>query len=251
MHYDGEIINAVYSASSAGYTTTAGDIWGMNYPYLKCVESIYDDQDVNWGVEKKYSRAEVKALLEGRFGTTLSEDQTQWFKIDRAYSVVYIDTVTIDGKENCKLTGNQLCNLVGLKSNAITIKYKDGEFTFISYGWGHGVGMSQWGAHYYAENGWTYDQILTHYYVDAKLELSQPAANSAEPPDEDSDKDSSESSGNSSDSTAETPTYTEPAAPADNSTAYSDANTDNGTGYGDNGTGYGDNNTGYGDNSTD
>ncbi|MBQ8967333.1 SpoIID/LytB domain-containing protein [Ruminococcus sp.] len=192
MHYDGQVINAVYSASSAGYTTTAGDIWGMDYPYLKCVESIYDDQDVNWGIEKKYSRAEVKNMLESRFGIALSEDQTKWFTIDRAYSVVYIDTVTIDGRENCKLTGNQLCNMMGLKSNAITIKYKDGEFTFTSCGWGHGVGMSQWGAHYYAENGWTYDQILTHYYVDAKLELSQPAANSAAAPEEDTSSDSSE-----------------------------------------------------------
>ena len=76
--------------------------------------------------------------------------------------------------------------MMGLKSNAITIKYKDGEFTFTSCGWGHGVGMSQWGAHYYAENGWTYDQILTHYYVDAKLELSKPAEGSEEPPKDNS-----------------------------------------------------------------
>ncbi|MBQ9543266.1 SpoIID/LytB domain-containing protein [Ruminococcus sp.] len=204
LTYDGEVINAVYSASSAGYTTTAGDIWGMDYPYLKCVESIYDEQDVNWGYEKKYSRAEVKALLEGRFGIALSEDQTKWFTIDRAYSKVYIDTVTIDGNAGCKLTGNQLCNLMGLKSNAITIKYKDGEFTFTSCGWGHGVGMSQWGAHYYAENGWTYDQILRHYYVDARLELSQPAASSLSAEDETSAGDSS--------SAAETtaPVYSEP-----------------------------------------
>ena len=45
-------------------------------------------------------------------------------------------------------------------------------FTFKSYGWGHGVGMSQWGACYYAEAGYTYDQILTHYYVNCYLGLS-------------------------------------------------------------------------------
>ena len=213
MHYDGEIINAVYSASSAGYTTTAGDIWNMDYPYLKCVESIYDDQDVNWGIERKYSKAEVKAKLESRFNTTLSDDQTKWFSIDRAYSVVYIDTVTIDGKSECKLTGNQLCNLMDLKSNAITIKYKDGEFIFTSCGWGHGVGMSQWGAHYYAENGWTYDQILMHYYVDAKLELSQPASGSEEPPEESGDSSSAAETNTS-------PAYTEPSAQTDSSTDY-------------------------------
>lgn len=219
MHYDGEIINAVYSASSAGYTTTAGDIWNMNYPYLKCVESEFDDQDVNWGIEKTYSKSQVKSMLENRFNITLSDDQTKWFSIDRAYSVVYIDTVTIDGRDNCKLTGNQLCNMMGLKSNAITIKYKDGEFTFTSCGWGHGVGMSQWGAHYYAENGWTYDQILTHYYVDAKLELSEPASSSEAAPDDDD---------TSSDSTQDT-AYTAPAA--SDTTDYTAAQTD--TGYSD------------------
>ena len=203
MHYDGEIINAVYSASSAGYTTTAGDIWSMDYPYLKCVESEFDDQDVNWGIEKTYSRSQVKSMLESRFGITLSEDQTKWFTIDRAYSVVYIDTVTIDGRDNCKLTGNQLCNMMGLKSNAITIKYKDGEFTFTSCGWGHGVGMSQWGAHYYAENGWTYDQILTHYYVDAKLALSEPASSSEKAPEDNSSEDNTYTAPAAQDNTAQ------------------------------------------------
>lgn len=183
MHYNGKIINAVYSASSAGYTTTAKDIWGgYDLPYLRCVESIYDSQDVNWGYSKSYTKEQVKSKLEERFGVEISDDQTQWFTINRAYSVVYIDSVTIDGKPECKLTGIQLCNLMGLKSNAITIKYKDGVFTFTSCGWGHGVGMSQWGAYYYAKNGWTYDQILTHYYVDATLELSKPAEGTVQPP---------------------------------------------------------------------
>lgn len=192
MHYNGSIINAVYSASSAGYTTTAKDIWGgYDLPYLKCVESIYDSQDVNWGYTKKLSKAEVKALLEDRFDIELSDDHTQWITVNRAYSVVYIDSVTIDGRPECRLTGNQLCNLIGLKSNAITIKYKDGIFTFTSCGWGHGVGMSQWGAHYYAKNGWTYDQILTHYYVDATLAISKPAESYVETPNVSGDGDSS------------------------------------------------------------
>lgn len=208
MTYDGEVINAVYSASSAGYTTTAMDIWNMNLPYLKCVESIYDSQDPNWGVERNFSRDQVKNMLQSRFGISLSDDVTKWFTIDRAYSVRYIDSVIIDGRDNCKLTGIQLCNMFDLKSNAIEIRYKDGQFTFISYGWGHGVGMSQWGAHYYAENGWTYDQILTHYYVGAKLELSQPAEGAS---DEDS-------SSKADDASSKTETAAETTAPAPETT---------------------------------
>lgn len=174
MLYDGQVINGVYSASSAGYSTTAKDIWNVDYPYLKCVESEVDKQAPNFGEERSFSKEQVRAMLEGRFGITLSDDVTQWFTITRAYSVVYIDTVMIDGRDSCTLTGIQLCNMMDLMSNAIDIKYKDGTFTFISYGWGHGVGMSQWGAKYLADDGWTYDQILTHYYVDAYLEVTSP-----------------------------------------------------------------------------
>ncbi len=193
MIYDGEIINAVYSASSAGYSTTAKDIWGIDYPYLKCVESEFDNQGPDWEVVKTYTRDEVRAMLENRFGIALSDDVTKWFTIDEVYSVKYVGKITIDGRSECTLTGNGLCNLVGLKSNALTISYKDGTFTFRSSGWGHGVGMSQWGAHYYAENGWTYDQILTHYYVGATLGLSEPSEYTV-----------SEETNDTDDSTAET-----------------------------------------------
>ena len=102
-----------------------------------------------------------------------------WFKIDSAFSGKYISGVTIDGHTSCtydgseaRITGITLCNLFDVKSNAMEISYKDGVFTFKSYGWGHGVGMSQWGACYYAEAGYTYDQILTHYYVNCLLYTS-------------------------------------------------------------------------------
>lgn len=172
MYYNGSIINGVYSASTAGYSTSAKDIWGVDYPYLRCVESEYDDQDPNWGLEKQYTKDEVKKMLEDKFSIELSDNVKNWFKVDRVFSVKYIDSLTIDGRDDCKITGNGLCNLVGLKSNALEISYKDGVFTFKSYGWGHGVGLSQWGACNYAKNGWTYDQILTHYYINTNLGLS-------------------------------------------------------------------------------
>lgn len=179
MLYNGNIINAVYSASTAGYSTTSKDIWGVDYPYLKRVLSAYDDKDPNWGIEKKYTKEQVKEIIESETDIKLSDDVENWFRIDSAFSGKYIGGVTIDGHTSCtyngsnaRITGITLCNLFDVKSNAMEISYKDGEFTFKSYGWGHGVGMSQWGACYYAEAGCTYDQILTHYYVNAYLGLS-------------------------------------------------------------------------------
>lgn len=177
--YNGNIINAVYSASTAGYSTTSEDIWGVSYPYLKRVLSQYDDKDPNWGIETKYTKDEVKERIESQTDIKLSDDVQNWFKIDSAFSGKYISGVTIDGHTSCtyegkssRITGITLCNLFDVKSNAMEISYKDGVFTFKSYGWGHGVGMSQWGACYYAEAGCTYDQILTHYYVNTTLGVS-------------------------------------------------------------------------------
>lgn len=177
--YNGNIINAVYSASTAGYSTTSQDIWGVSYPYLQRVKSEFDNKDPNWGIETTYTKEEVKERIESQTDIKLSDDVQNWFKIDSAFSGKYISGVTIDGHTSCtyegssgRITGITLCNLFDVKSNAMEISYKDGVFTFKSYGWGHGVGMSQWGACYYAEAGYKYDQILTHYYVNCYLGLS-------------------------------------------------------------------------------
>ncbi len=170
--YNGKIIDAVYSASTAGYSTTSKDIWGVDYPYLKCVKSEYDEEDPNWGLEKTYSKEEVRVILEDKFDIELSDDVTKWFIIEEVHSGKYIGDVTINGHTELSCTGIMLCNLFGVKSNAMEISFKNGTFTFTSYGWGHGVGMSQWGACLYARHGWTYDQILFHYYIDTYLELS-------------------------------------------------------------------------------
>ena len=186
--YNGEIINAVYSASTAGYSTASRDIWGGDYPYLQRVRSVYDSKDPNWGVPTTKSKAEVKSILEKKVGFTLSDDVTKWFTITSAFSGKYIRTITITGNsgQTATISGEDMCSLFGLKSLAMDISFKDGYFTFKTYGWGHGSGMSQWGCCYYAAAGWTYDQILSHYYVNTQLALSSYYTQSSEPSQTDS-----------------------------------------------------------------
>lgn len=237
MYYDGNIINAMYSASTAGYTTSAQDIWGVDFPYLRTVESEYDYMDPNWGKVNTFTRDEIRSRLESKFGITLSDDVTKWFTIDKAYGIRYIDKITVDGRSDCTLSGVDLCYLADHDSNAMDIKYKDGIFTFTSYGWGHGAGMSQWGAHNYAEKGWTYDQILMHYYVDAKLRLSTPSASTVTSTETTaSDDDTQPVSVETEDTTYEPPvttaptTYEEP-EPVWTETAWSDGGYSGDTGY--------------------
>lgn len=179
VYYNGNIINAVYSASSAGCSAESENVWSVYYPYLRAVVSAYDDQDPNFGLETEFTEDEVREIFAEKTGIKLSEDTENWFKADSRYSGKYIGAMTIDGHgsysaggSTVRFTGAVVQRLFGLKSNAFTIDYEKGVFKFTTYGYGHGVGMSQWGACLYAENGYTYDQILRHYYTDTYLGLS-------------------------------------------------------------------------------
>ena len=170
VYYDGEIINAVYSASTAGYSIESERIWEVYYPYLRAVVSEYDNEDPNYGLEYKFTEDEVRSILQEKLGLTLSDNVKNWFSMEDIYSGKYIGYVNIDGQET--ITARTMQEIFDLKSQAFTVSYDNGEFLFKSFGWGHGVGMSQWGACLYAKHGWTYDQILRHYYLNTSLALS-------------------------------------------------------------------------------
>ena len=67
------------------------------------------------------------------------------------------------------ITGTALRQALGLRSTSFTVQYQSGNFSFTTRGYGHGVGLSQWGAKALAEQGWTYEAILTHYFPGTQL----------------------------------------------------------------------------------
>ncbi len=168
--YDGAVIDAVFCASTAGCTADSLNVWGGSYAYLKSVDSRYDAAyDPNYGVIKTIPKADVKAILQKK-GIKLSTNKKNWIKVISNYNGKYVGNVSIDGKLN--LTGADIRSIFGLKSAAFTVKYSDGNFIFTTYGYGHGVGMSQWGAQLYAsKGGYKFDQILKHYYSGIKISL--------------------------------------------------------------------------------
>lgn len=170
--YNGAVINAVFCASSAGCTADVANVWGGNIPYLKSVDSKYDAAyDPNYGVTKTIAKADVKKILQKQ-GVTLSTKKKKWIKVTSHYNGKYVGNVSIDGQ--ITLTGAKIRSLFGLKSAAFTVSYSNDYFTFTTYGYGHGVGMSQWGAQLYAsKGGYKFDQILKHYYSGIKVSLSQ------------------------------------------------------------------------------
>lgn len=171
IYYNGGIANAVYCASTAGYTADCEKIFGISYGYLKPVVSKYDSQDINYGIKTYFSESEIRDKIQSKFGITLSGDLANWFTVESIHSAKYVGTLSIDGGR-VKMSGEAARRLFGLKSSAFEITYSSGEFCFTTYGYGHGVGFCQWGAKYYADNGWSYDQILRHYFVNTTVKVS-------------------------------------------------------------------------------
>ncbi len=181
MTYNGRPINASYTASVAGRTNPSSQVWGTNYPYLQSVESKYDY--MTSGYEKVYtvSAERMKEILESRINVQLDiEDAANWFSVidytDGGYvrrmKVGNATTYTGSNGNTRSITGYYFASDImasadmPLRSAAFDIEYENGTFTITTRGYGHGVGLSQWGAEMYArQEGWTYDQILRHYYT--------------------------------------------------------------------------------------
>lgn len=166
LTYNGQVIEAVFHSSSGGHTEDAGEIWSSDVPYLKGVEDFDQNAPVFQWLET-FSRQDFSSRI-GDIGlvTELGEPRrTSWGRIV---------SMTIVG-ENGEVTlrGRELRQKLGLRSTRFSLEYNPGTdlVTVIGGGFGHGIGLSQWGARGLAEQGWSYDQILLHYYQ--QTELSQ------------------------------------------------------------------------------
>lgn len=181
IFYNNAYICAVYSASTGGTTLSGKNCWGTNTPYLASVESKYDSMGPQFSYVKVLSANEVKRIIEGNTNIRLSDNPNNWFKIASVIDGNYVDSLIIDGHSSCmingrerKITGTvfreQIIGHSNLRSPAFTIQYKDGNFHFTSYGYGHGVGLSSEGAEQYViHEGWDYIQILKHYYTNVTI----------------------------------------------------------------------------------
>jgi len=182
IYYNGSIINSTYCASSAGYTASAKSVWGTNYSYLSSVVSEYDYLDPNFGKTKVFTSADIQSRVYNATGINLTGDPSGWFTLldDSQGGVVdgaYVGKMLIGGQSTYQ-SGSKTVTITGrvfresimnysIRSTSFSVSYDAGSdtFTFTTNGYGHGVGMPQYGAQYYAlYGGYTYDQILTHYY---------------------------------------------------------------------------------------
>ena len=167
VYYDGRVAQTLYTASTAGSTASAANVWGgQNFPYLTYVELPIDQlYDPNWGVVVQYTKDEMRGYLERYCGITLSDDPENWIQIQSYHDGKYVKEIYIDNQVS--VTGKQFKEGVlhyQLKSWAFDVAYADDIFTITTYGYGHGVGLSQNGANILGRQGYTYDQIIATYF---------------------------------------------------------------------------------------
>jgi stage II sporulation protein D len=164
--YDSEPIIAAYCSCSPGTTESAANVWGTDVPYLVPVDSAFDKDAPVFNDEKTFTALEIKARLETETGVTLTGDPLVWFKILDISPSGTILNMTVGGEP---LTGRQFREALNLKSAAFSILYENETFTIHTSGYGHGVGMSQYGAKALAEKGYDWQAIIKHYYKGVEI----------------------------------------------------------------------------------
>ena len=164
----GEPVLAVFFSSAAGHTQGAGDVWQTDLPYLQSVDSPEDDFLVpNYYSVVTFTAQEFRdrflavypaAKLNGDAGSFLTD-------ITRN-DAGFVSTLRVGG---VTVRGNELRTILGLRSPSFTVEVSGDTLTFHVTGYGHGVGMSQYGANAMAKEGYSCEEILEHYFTGAQV----------------------------------------------------------------------------------
>ena len=166
--YNGRPILAVFHSSSAGRTAAAGDVWSGDLPYLVSVDSPEGEETVpNYYSTVTFTAAEAKEkLLAAHPELKLSGAPDRWFGAAAENGSGRVETVSVGGTD---IEGTELRRIFGLRSACFTVAADSESVIFRVTGYGHGVGMSQYGANQLAREGKTWQEILEWYYTGATV----------------------------------------------------------------------------------
>lgn len=167
IFYEGKPIQALFFSSAAGKTVDAVEVWGNSVAYLKSVDSPEGEEVPNYRTQVKLDAEEVKSLTLNAYpGSDLSGDPSGWFGEASRNEGGGVISVPLGG---VTLTGGQVRSLFSLRSASFTVSWDGEAFVFDVTGYGHGVGMSQYGANAMAKEGKGFADILTWYYTGAEI----------------------------------------------------------------------------------
>ena len=166
--YEGRPIQAVYFSSAPGSTVDAVAVWGSAVPYLVSVASPEGEEVPNWRSEMTVTTARFKELVTARYpDADFSGPVSGWLSDFEWQPSGTVSRVRVGGVE---LTGGQVRKLLGLRSACFSVGAEGDELVFRTTGYGHGVGMSQYGANALAKQGKNFREILSWYYTGVQVE---------------------------------------------------------------------------------
>lgn len=169
LTYDEKAILPLYFSTSGGKTENCEEVFSSQYPYLKSVNSPYEEQSPKYYTETKISKNKfVNALKKSYSSISISADNLiNQIKVLERTNAGSVKTIQIGNK---KFTGRNIRTLFGLNSSNFDIGFENDTVVFKVKGYGHGVGMSQWGAEGMAQKNYKYYDILCHYYTGIEIE---------------------------------------------------------------------------------
>ena len=160
LTYQGKPISAVFFSGSCGKTANAEEYWESKTPYLRSVDSHWDKK------EKGYEKTVM--IDSNTFHTKLGfQNPVSEISEPLRYASGYVKSIKIDG---ITFSGRSIREKLNLRSSCFTIKKTGDAYRITTKGYGHGLGMSQYGAQGMALEGKSYQEILHHYYTDVKIE---------------------------------------------------------------------------------
>jgi stage II sporulation protein D len=161
LTYNNEIIEAFFFSTSSGITENSEEVFSSALPYLRSVESTWDEE-----VSPVFNSKNIFTLSEFCINLSIKCEEKLEIKNILYNNSGSIKSIEINGKT---FSGTDIRKKLNLKSTNFTIEQNEKNIEINTKGYGHGVGMSQYGAEGMAKEGYTYDQILKYYYKDVEI----------------------------------------------------------------------------------
>ena len=160
VSYDDKVAETLFFSTSPGVTENSEDIFTNKVAYLRSVKSAWDEISPVYTTNRTYTLEEFYKLLNLNYSEELKVEITGKTSTGR------IKKIKINNKE---LTGSYVCSKLGLRSTFFEVIREDNKIIIKNKGYGHGVGMSQYGAQGMAKAGYNYQDILKHYYTGIEI----------------------------------------------------------------------------------
>ncbi|MCI9110707.1 MAG: stage II sporulation protein D [Bacilli bacterium] len=160
LSYEGKIVEALFFSTSTGKTENSEEVFSSKVPYLRSVASTWDEASPVYEDTSSFELNDFYKKLGLDYNDAIN------YEVLETTSTGRVKKIKINGTE---FNGRDVASKLKLRSNYFSITQNGTKVTVTTKGYGHGVGMSQYGALGMAKEGYTYDKILKHYYQGTEI----------------------------------------------------------------------------------